>query len=250
MRLHEEFKLYEELWEATEESTLETSGTTDSYIRGIGKQKYDLLDKDDFKEYLKKRFYMRAEGSKGRYYYGAQLLTMDYYISQLEWVIKKIMTSIEVDKKKGLLDDTMVAKIKSYSDDIVQEYKRLRDSSDFMIVYEKDGSYKYKYELKFFDIGDPLKAYEFLQQYPNATEAVYNLLRQNNRQDVIFKLTAMKHNAKIGKPLVPPAKSKYYRDNGKYKKNTTGTTTGSSNNSTDNPDEYTEYDSFFEEFKE
>ena len=254
MRLHEEFKLYEELWEETEESTLEASGTTDSYIKKMGSQEYDLLDKYYFKEYAQRKFYMRTDGNgKGRYY-GAYIFPMDYFISQFELAIKKIMSSLGADKKKGLLDDAMLAKIKGYADDMVQEYKRLRDSSKFMICYEKDGRFKpgilpdYRYTLKFYDIGDPDVAYKFIQTYGGA-ETVCRLLRQYNQKETLDKLAAMTNKTIWGDT---PTKSKYYHDNSKYKNNITSTTTSHSNNSTDNstdnPDKYIEYDSFFEEF--
>lgn len=250
MKLHEEFKLYEELWEAVEEGLPETDNN--SYIRMIGLHKYNLLDKNAFKEYVRMRFYKRGHdghSSNGRLYFQTVIYPMQEYISKLEWVMSKIMRGIETDKNNGLLNDTMLSTIKSYKDEVMQEANQICNSGEFMIAMEKDVDFYKRYELKFFDIGDPLKAYEFLQQYPSLTEAVYNLLRQNNKQNVIFKLTAMKHNARVGKLLIPSAKSKYYRDNSKYKKPDTTHPTDTTSSSK-NPDEYVEYDSFFEDLKE
>jgi hypothetical protein len=219
MKLHEEFKMYERLWEDTTEASSKVDNEV--YIRTIGKREYNLLDKDTFREYIRKRFCMRGYGGNGRSYGSAEIFTMDSYINQLERVIEKIKVSLDVDMKKGLLNKSMMDKVVQYCTDIVEEYKRLNSTSKFMVVYEKDQDFYKNYVLEFCDIGNPIEAYKFIQKFGSAKK-IYSLLIQNNMFDVLKELTQILENpASIVDSTKNPIK--------------------------DNPDEYIEYDSYFED---
>ena len=232
MKLHEEFKLYEELWEAT--------AGRDLYKRKMkgAPAVFDLLDKDQFMKYLDYRF-MNHHHFDYLCWYPVLVRRLGAVAErEARRALQSLKSDVDTDR-----DVNAWKKMQQFSewtteyiDKKYAEYAEIEKQGKLMVAIETNpAAYARKYE--FFDLANVSEVYTWTERQARGYGSISNYIKDNDlwKRRVVDTLKEEGYEDVVKELLDLISKQELK-------------TTTSTEITDKSPDEYIEYDSFFEEF--